>query len=290
MDTHITTAHVDGDVLVYRSGFAAQHTHYLVFKKGEDEQLASFPSSKELNEWLEMWGEDDDLLIETEVVAEPVQNALYSVKNTLRRIRSVTKATKLKVWLTDGPSNFRINLAKTAVYKGNRVAAKPIHYEALREYLKEVWSAEVVYGEEADDAMAIEQWKAVQMGEEEATCICTIDKDLDMVPGYHYNFVTDNMYYVTEQEGQLWFYTQLLMGDPTDNIIGIQGVGPKKAEKLLAGCANEQEYYAVALEQYQKAFGEDAKDRLIENARLLWMRSDFNEFWEPPHERAHINS
>jgi hypothetical protein len=283
METHITEAHVDGDVLVYRSGFAAQHTHYRVFQKGTSEAIQEFPNKKEYDEWLKKQENPEDFFFEKELLVEPVQNALYSAKNTIKRIKSQLNAERVKVWLTDGPSNFRINLATTAKYKGNRVAEKPVHYEALRQYLIDVWNAEVVYGEEADDAMSIAQWAAFRRDEEDSICICTIDKDLDMVPGWHYNFTTDVLYYMPEHEAMHWFYKQLLMGDPTDNIIGLHKVGPKKAEKILETCTNEKEMYWAVRAAYSVEFGEDkCDDRLIENARLLWMRSKTNEFWSPP--------
>jgi 5'-3' exonuclease len=63
--------------------------------------------------------------------------------------------------------------------------------------------------------------------------ICTIDKDLDQIPGQHYNFVRKEKYNVSEDEGNRFFFYQLLVGDPTDGIKGVPGIGPKKATRLL---------------------------------------------------------
>ncbi len=82
---------------------------------------------------------------------------------------------------------------------------------------------------------------------------------------------------VSEWDGLLFFYTQVLTGDNADNIKGLYGVGPKKAAKLLEGCETEQDLYVAVLQAYA---GDE--DRVIENARLLWLRRYEGQLWEPP--------
>ena len=50
-----------------------------------------------------------------------------------------------------------------------------------------------------------------------------------------------------------------------------------KAEKLLDGATTEQEMY----ERCINAYSGDV-DRVIENARLLWLRREEGQLWEPP--------
>ena len=174
-----------------------------------------------------------------------------------------------KAYLT-GKGNFRHLVAKTAPYKGNRKdTPKPRHYDALRAYLQRL-GAELVEGQEADDEIAIEASKADYW-------IVSIDKDFDQVPGWHYNFVKKEKYYVTEEEGMHNFYCQILTGDRVDNIIGIKGIGPVKAEKILKDCKTEQEYYDACV----KAYDGDV-DRVNENGQLLWLRRAPNQLWLPP--------
>lgn len=174
-----------------------------------------------------------------------------------------------KAYLT-GPGNFRYMVAKTAPYKGNRKdTPKPKHYEALRAYLQRL-GAELVEGQEADDAIAIEASK-------ENYWIVSIDKDFDQVPGWHYNFVKKEKYFVTEEEGLRSFYTQILTGDRVDNIIGLKGIGPVKAEKILKDCKTEREYYDTCVKAYD---GDIA--RVTENGSLLWLRRYPNQLWQPP--------
>ena len=153
---------------------------------------------------------------------------------------------------------------------------KPIHYDAIRKHLQEKLDAELIEGMEADDAIAI---AATELGDK--CIIVSIDKDLDQVSGLHYNFVKQELYEVTEQEGTLNFYKQILTGDRVDNIIGIKGIGPAKASKLLKDCSNALEMYDVCVKAYNDA-GEDGVERVTENANLLWLLRHKDQRWVKP--------
>ena len=120
------------------------------------------------------------------------------------------------------------------------------------------------------------------------TVICTRDKDLDMVPGHHYNWGAGkqrekDMWYQDVTSGLQCFYKQLLTGDTVDNIAGLFGVG--KSSTLLRRCADEScelDMYMLVLTEYRKRFGSYAEQFILENARLLWMRKEEDELWNPP--------
>ena len=171
-----------------------------------------------------------------------------------------------------GDGNFREQVAVTAPYKGNRTGRKPEHYQCIRDYLVSDWGFTVVHGQEADDAIAIEATSL-----KNNCIICTIDKDLDQVPGWHYNFVKRIIYYVEPSDGLRSFYKQILTGDRVDNVVGLRGIGPAKAERLLGRCGSEQILYKLCVE----AYGGDA-ERVLENGRLLWLRRYEGQQWEPP--------
>ena len=215
---------IDGDVIVYRIGFATQH-------KDED----------------------------GEVVADPLAYALHSCKLFINRMVKDTKADKHRLFLTGG-GNFR-SVVDTE-YKANRKGtAKPIHYQAIRDYMVKKLGAEMIEGMEADDKLALCQT--------EDTMIATIDKDLLMVAGKHYNFVKKEYKTVTQEEGTHWFYMQMLMGDKVDNIIGVRGIGPKKAEKILA---KSKDWDATVEDHYKDFFTEENwYQRMVQNTQLLWM-------------------
>ena len=172
-----------------------------------------------------------------------------------------------------GSNNYRKEIAKEAPYKGNRTAPKPEHYELLREYLVKSWGFEMIEGQEADDAIGI---KAYSLDQEDYM-IFSIDKDLDMIRGWHYNFNKDLKYEVKEEDTLRWFYKQILTGDRVDNIPGLKGIGDKKADKILADATKERDLFERVLEAYDGNL-----ERLTEMGQLLWIRRKENELWQPP--------
>ena len=58
------------------------------------------------------------------------------------------------------------------------------------------------------------------------------------------------------------------MGDKVDNIIGIRGIGIKKAEKILA---ESKDWDATVESRYEDEFGEGWYQRMVQNTQLLWM-------------------
>jgi len=284
------TALIDGDIPAYSIGYACQTTIREVWVGGRME--ASFESMKELKEWKEKFGytkEDTGLVVKERIEADSIANCLHSVKVFLNNILEATDAQYYKIYLT-GKGNFRDDVATIKPYKGNRHQAPPIHKDAIRQYLIDYWDAELIEGTEADDALAINQT--------DKTVICTTDKDLSMVEGWAYNWGKDEKpRWISKEEGIYWFYKQLLMGDSTDNIQGIPGIGPKKAEKILAECGSELSMYLAVFEAYASSLypdgvGTDDEDAdvyetLLENAYLLWMVRELDEddkpvMWEPP--------
>lgn len=151
-------------------------------------------------------------------------------------------------------------------YKANRKdVVKPHEVKELEWYLQDVLDAELVHGYEADDALGWNQ--------SESTVICTIDKDLDMIPGLHYNFVRGNVYNVNQLAALRFFYKQMLIGDTSDYIFGIKGIGPVKAEKLLKDTKTEQEMFDIVYKLYN-----DPK-RFVMNACCLWILRNKGELW-----------
>lgn len=177
-----------------------------------------------------------------------------------------------QVFLT-GKGNFRYDIAISHEYKGNRKdVEKPQHLEAIRKHMIKKWEAVVSKGEEADDLIGI---AATEGGKE--SIVVSIDKDMLQIPCRHYNPNKKEFTVVSDFDGLKFFYTQILTGDRADNIVGLYGVGPKKAEKILADCKTDADMYEECLHQYG---GEE--DRVIENARLLWLRREPDQIWEPP--------
>lgn len=312
---------VDLDVAIYAAGFAAQHTRYVGFDESgapiadfRIKQVDSPRAYKVLDEAgaekfrcdkrPEVFEKLKELgIVETEsyVQEEDISGAIHGFKSMVQNIISGARADTATLYLT-GKGNFRETVATLAEYKGNRKdSARPVHYEALREYATTHLDAVLIEGMEADDAMAIEQTK-----DREGTVICTIDKDLMQVPGLKFFWnkrdkktgdTSDCFIYVDEDTAVRHFFTQLITGDASDNIPGLKGTkeapgpGARGAKKAFENCSTVAEYYDAALSLYRDKYGDattyigwDGRKRtatvdaiLQENAALLWMKRDASE-------------
>jgi hypothetical protein len=198
--------------------------------------------------------------------------AIARLEETMTELCMELDCEDYKGFLT-GKGNFRDAIAVTVPYKGQRVSEKPVHLKALRCHLVTSWGFTVVQGIEADDAVGI----AAYAVPEDETIMVHIDKDLNQFRGWHYNYRKKEKYHVTEFEGLHSFYTQILTGDRIDNIIGLKGIGPVKAKRILEECTNENELYQAVLKAY-----EGDQQRVLENAQLLWLQRSPNQVWTPP--------
>lgn len=202
---------------------------------------------------------------------EELDIALMRATVMMNDLLSETSATGFKIFLSGGrEDNFRVKVDPE--YKANRKdLVRPIHLDATKKLLITNWQAKVCNGYEADDGMGMEQ-------QEQGTVVCSIDKDLLQVPGLHYNFVKKEFIRISKDEGIKRFYTQVLTGDKTDNVIGLSGIGPVKAAKILDGLLPEEYYDAC-----REAYNDDI--RLHTNCKLLWIWREPNQVWEPPNAK-----
>lgn len=171
-----------------------------------------------------------------------------------------------------GRGNFRKDLY--SAYKMNRKELEPEMKEALtyaHSYMVEKWNAVEADGMEADDLVAI--WAAEARANEDAYVVVGIDKDLKQIPGNHYNFVKKEHVFIDDDQAHLLLMTQCLTGDNSDNIPGIKGIGPKKAEKILAGIPSKRRWARVRAAWRAHNAG-DPKTSL----RLLTMIKSWEEF------------
>ena len=210
------------------------------------------------------------------VKADPESHALHSCKVYVSEILEHTKCDSYKMFLT-GKDNFRKKIRDD--YKGTRKKRdKPQHYQAVRDYLVSQFQAQVVDGMEADDALSLQQKP------DHSTAIATIDKDLLMVEGLHYNYNTKEWKKVSDKQGTRFFYKQMLTGDRVDNITGIRGIGDKKADKLLD---EHNDWDKLIVDMYLDEF-DNGFQRAVENSQLLWMLQRDKEMPIDFYEQAKI--
>jgi len=206
-------------------------------------------------------------------------------------ILDTVNAQTFRIFLS-GSNNFRHEI--NPEYKANRKdMVDPKWRKLCKEYLVREWEAEVTDGYEADDALGINQRKrAYEDGHplyQEETIICTIDKDLDMIPGWHYSWPIvrggavvreGKIYEVSEIDGIKSFYRSLLVGDRTDNIFGVDGIGKVKAAKAIDHLETEEEMFDRVAELYNGDM-----DRMLVNGKCLWIMREEGKQWESPFAR-----
>jgi hypothetical protein len=268
---------IDGDILAYEIGAVAQ---YINEETGE---LIPRPW-----EWVE----------------ETIDNRINDI------CKAVGASYKPIVYLTGDPTlhamkrrvrpslpiyepNFRIGLAKSQPYKNGRKEEKPLHYNNIRAYFVGVYDAYVALGCEADDEMSIEQSRRPT-----ETIICTRDKDLRQVPGWHYGWESgrqgefsptlyDRLGTIELDRtksspkivggGFKFFCAQLFTGDTVDTVPGLRGYGPVSVSSLISPCLSTAECLSVVRQEYESVHGDSWKEILREQTNLLWMIRERNE-------------
>jgi hypothetical protein len=240
---------VDADPIVYRCGFASETTNWhIVYEDaiGNVEEILFEPTEKDtagalMREWLDFnEGKITVLDKSRHIVPDPVSYALRATKVQIESImeeceKQYKEPGKMVMYISGSGGSYRDKIAAVRPYKGNRDPThKPYHYNAIREYLREHYGSYVTRGIEADDAVSIFAHQLMSRGGE-SWVVATIDKDLDQIPGRHYNYMNKVHYAITDTAAERWFAFQCLAGDITDNVLGAWKCGPRRAESLLAG-------------------------------------------------------
>lgn len=271
---------IDADSIVYSCGFAAETATHLAWDPLNGKPLGPVTDDKRAAK--ELGG-----VLFTNRSEEPIENCLHSVKlqiaATVASFEDKFKEppSEVEVYLTGG-GNYRERVATIRPYKGNRdLNHKPLHMGAIRKYLCDVWSARVVHGIEADDAVSI-----IQSLEHDDVVVSSIDKDLLQVPGIHYVH-GKGWKNISKQEGLQRLYVQILAGDPTDNIPGCWKVGRTKAIDVIKPLKRAEDMWTAAVEWYETSLRKwpedcgysDAHAAALETARLVYMLRE----WPPRH-------
>lgn len=265
----------DGDIIAYRAGFAAEKSYYYDFRQPPEEGGRVWPYKSDVPKTFprEHLGKGKNL--------EPLENALQNAKslinNSLEDIHRYFSSDvpqgqvslEYQTFLSGNKeeTNFRKKVDKT--YKGNRKTShKPTYLGDLHEYLLKYHNAYETEGCEADDFFGHACKDAEKEGK--TAVIVSVDKDLKQIEGLHYNPVKQLFHQVTETEAQAFFWRQMLQGDAADNIIGISGIGEKKAARYIPNGTTNEKAKEFVIKYYEKEF-ENWRERFNKNADLLWI-------------------
>ena len=200
-------------------------------------------------------------------------------KEEIENIEWETCSSEIAVAIK-GEGNFRYEIAED--YKNNRKQQGEEdpdpklteRRKAINEYAYSLGHHKSD-GCEADDIVSI--WAQEALDAEEHFVIAHIDKDIDMVEGWHYNFNKETLYHTSKEQGHYKMCLQMLTGDSTDKIQGLVGVGIKTAEKILAKVP-AVEMLGKVQEAWEKAHPDDWQEKLEVCWNLLYMRRNWNSF------------
>lgn len=284
------TALIDGDSFLYRAGFAVEKTKYLVASGGFH---TPFDSMKEVTTYVKSSEKESVVWSRKEMGA--LEDARAVLDGMLRKVQDATKCYDYNIYLTPSTGNFRDSVGTLKRYKGDR-PSRPVFYSDLREHMVTAHRAIVARGEEADDMIS---WVARQYFRNQSReyIIVSSDKDLMQIPGDHYDWVKNEFKNLSEDEARLWYWAQVLAGDPGDNVGGCWGLGLAQASKFLVQCngLDDGEMWPKIVRKYKDSQklpdcpykDKGAADVALETARLVRLRqvSD-EELWTPKLKRG----
>jgi 5'-3' exonuclease len=216
-----------------------------------------------------------------------MEKALEFSKNRIEEIVEKTFTKDVELYFSHG-KNFRFTVHP--MYKANRGETRypPELYELKKLILEEYNNQGCICTDvEADDVVVYLKRKYP-----DRYVLCAVDKDVyRSVPGKHFNYYTSQKYNIpmkwvetTKEDAELFPYIQCLTGDPTDNIKGVPGVGPKTALKILKDKVTPYERWKAVVSAFE-AKGLTAIDA-IRDMRLVNMhqvhRNEKGEYvWTP---------
>jgi len=189
---------LDGDMLPYIVGYSTDELRAMRAIK-----MAQFLYGKEPDP-------DDWAWIECLLKQPYFEDKIDHLNFELNRWVTESKADSAKIYLTSSADNFRIDIAFSRKYKGERKKGKPPFFKEFRTYLLVKHEAILAIGEEADDLMCIEQEyqnrlleaQGVEIGSHTHkdfanTIISTKDKDLRIRAGLHHCPTSREIFFVT---------------------------------------------------------------------------------------------
>lgn len=150
-------------------------------------------------------------------------------------VLSNTNATHYVGFVGSTNPTFRHNLAVTKPYKGTRKTDEEAKkwWAYLSQHLVDKWNFVRVDGIEAEDGVSIAAYEIARDLPDVGVVICHVDKDVDQVPGPHYDYKKRTKYIVTPERAQYNLWYQMVVGDSVDNVPGLPRKGEAYALKLL---------------------------------------------------------
>jgi len=200
------------------------------------------------------------------------KQAVAKAQEKINRILEKTGCKDVELHFSGNTGeNFRFSVFPE--YKSNRTGRSPAGLHQCKEDLCKLYNGTIHTTWEADDAVVF-----LKETNPEKYILCAIDKDvINSIEGTHFNYYESALYKkemkwvdVDRHTSLVWRYLQTLTGDKTDGIIGLHGIGPKKAEKILANKYSHAELWEAVCEAY--VLKGRTRDEALMNLNLVDMK------------------
>lgn len=158
-------------------------------------------------------------------------------------------------------------------YKANRSKESPTWWASVKQILIDEYKVIQINGMEVDDAVNITRLIVPN------SHICAIDKDLLSLEGLHYNWKDNKWVGISKEQATYAFWKDMLVGQPGDNIKGLDGVGDKN---VIFTTQQFKPTPAYVLDLYCKKLGEEKGIiKFYQNYRLLKIEDKRDNFVIP---------
>jgi len=197
---------------------------------------------------------------------------LSTMRSHIEEILQSTHCEKYIGFLTIS-RRARKDIIKDREYKKGRAKDKPKFFYELRNYLRDEFGFYYHDYYEADDMC---KYSYDILKNAYNIVIASPDKDLKQFACefYDYNKMVGET--ITEEKAAYNLWYQVLIGDTTDNILGLRGVGPVKASKILDNLHPEEMPIKVFSEYINVLGLREGVKSLSENIQLVLL------FGNPP--------
>lgn len=209
--------------------------------------------------------------------AEHIKEAEFALDGYVRDITNATQCSQLIGFIESphGKNIFRAHVATTKPYKSGRKGRdKPPFVNEVKAMAKSKYGFQYCFTYEAEDAMLI---TANKIGINRVV-MCSVDKDTKQQHGLFYDYFKKDFITITPEQAHYNLWHQVCMGDTTDSIVALPGVGSKKAEDILEGIDPSDYPNVVATAYKERGFN---YQYFLENCRLIRILRSRTEVWTP---------
>jgi hypothetical protein len=291
---------IDADTILYAAASQQQSNQCLATNTQYKTQRL-FESKTTFNEWVKITPDRTKDMYSFETISEVTGEPRFAFQTIKQKIDTIVEASGCKDYRVciQGEGNFRkFYESKFVDYKGQRTA-KPLLFAECFDYMEKKYKSKCVVsvGQETDDYVNIQAWDALRLNTSESLVVAYVDKDITangQGQYLNYNKLDKGVFWQDEKGQYLEYWTQVIVGDSADNLMGLEvihketkekygiktnGAGPVAATKLLAGVTSEKEAAERVIEAYSLSWPEDWEQRISDNAFFLYLRRKEGEMF-----------